>query len=633
MYILLIALLAAAALFAWKASRSVPPPQPKAADKDSLRLTAEGPVLGFADRHDTHAWLGIPYAKPPVGELRWKAPRPAQPWSEPRPALEYGAVAMQFAGETIGAPEPEWGRVAGSEDCLTLNVYAPRMTAAEAAAAPPLPVMVWIHGGANTAGTAAAYGTLRNLAGRDRVIVVSMNYRLGIFGWFSLAELAQDGDSPEDRSGNFGTLDIIAALRWVRRNIAAFGGDPGNVTVFGESAGGLNVYTLLASPLAAGLFQRAIAQSPITVSHSPAQARNFANAAEPGHELSSRELLRRWLVPPPPHDPAAGPASGRLSASATEAAIAALAPGQLAATLRAMPAAQLLAAVTPAGLGFYDTPHIVRDGAVLPHTPMQELFKDASAYNAVPVIIGSNRDEYKLFMAGNPEFVRLYLGKLPVIRDPARYRLHAHYLSDLWKASCVDGPASSMVEGGNPHVWVYRFDWDEHATVPLLRLPLLLGAAHVMEVPFVLRDLDGEFDPVRCATKANRPGRQQVSDAMAGCWTAFARDGLPRHGGPDTPAWPRWTSAPGADKLMLFDSDAGGGVRTDTLRLDVEQLKRELAAEPALRDQPRERVRLFARMFNWSVFSGQASAAEFARFAEAQQQSCSPEEFRPAHWP
>nr|WP_229224353.1 carboxylesterase family protein [Duganella sp. SG902] len=582
-------------------------------DPDSLRVTGLGSVVGYGERHATHAWLGIPYARPPVGELRWRAPRPPQPWEGVREALRYGEVAVQFAGETIGAPRKQWGQITGSEDCLTLNVFAPRMTPAELAQRKtPLPVMVWIHGGANTAGSASAYTVLRNLAGHDQMVVVSMNYRLGIFGWFSLDGLEQDaGADPAyaalDRSGNFGTLDIIAALRWVREHIAAFGGDPGNVTLFGESAGGQNIYTMLASPLAKGLFHKAILQSPITLSHSLAEARNPADAAEPGHPASSGELLRRWSLAPGP---------------------------QLAAALRARPAAELIAAIKPAGLGFYDVPVVLRDGVVLPPTPMEQWFTDPARYNAVPVIIGCNRDEYKLFMANNPEFVRLLGGHVPLIRDPEQYRLHARYMSDLWKANCVDAPASSMLAGGHDQVWVYRFDWDEHPNVPLLRLKLLLGAAHVIEIAFALRDLDGEFDPLRCATKGNRAGRQQVSEAVAGYWTSFARDGVPGRGErQQRPAWPRWNTEPGADKLMLFDGPAGGGVRASALRLDSDSLKQALAADVAFQQAPRERMRLYARMFSWSIFANRVGAAEFARFAAAQQIPCSPEEFKPAHWP
>ncbi len=593
-----------------------PAPAAPLAAPDSLRITAQGPVIGFVDKHDTHAWLGIPYAQPPVGALRWKAPRPALPWRDARETLAFGPAALQFAGETIGAPPSQWGSIVGSEDCLTLNVFAPRIPPEELTRRERLPVMVWIHGGANTVGTAAAFPVLRNLAGHDEVIVVSMNYRLGIFGWFSLAELAAEGDTPEDRSGNFGTLDIIASLKWVRQNIAAFGGDPDNVTVFGESAGGLNVYTLLASPLAAGLFHKAVAQSPLTLSFTPAQARNFADDPVPGHALSSRELLGRWLAPP------------NNTRAATRAAIAALPAAQLAEQLRARPATELLSAVTPGPLGFYDAPQVLRDGHVLPLAPMQELFTDTARYNAVPLITGTNRDEYKVFMANNPEFVRLLFGKLPLIRDREAYDLYGRYMSDLWKASCVDELACSMVASGNANVWVYRFDWDEHPDVPLVHPPALLGANHALEMAFVMRDVDGEIDPFRCASKANLAGRQLVSDAMAGCWTHFAR-----HGTPASIDWPRWSMSKDADKLMLFDSAAGGGVRTSKLRLDSEQLKQKLAAEPALREHPRARVRLYARMFSWSIFATPVSEAEFSRFAEQHQPGSKVDDYRPLMWP
>lgn len=617
------AALACAGALAWRKTRATPPAPPKVPDPASLRHTPQGALIGFADKHHTHAWLGIPYAQAPVGALRWKAPRPPQPWDGVLPALEYGPVAMQFAGPTIDAAPADWGKVVGSEDCLSLNVFAPRMAAdALPQGEQRLPVMVWIHGGANTAGAAAAFSTLRNLAGHDRMLVVSLNYRLGIFGWFSLEQLQEAGDSPADRSGNFGTLDIIAALAWVRANIGAFGGNPDNVTIFGESAGGLNVYTMLASPLARGLFHKAIAQSPIVLSQSVDAARNCADAVEPGHALSSGELLCKWLAAPD------------AERAATQAAIAATPPRQLAQRLRAMPAAQLLAAVTPGALGFYEAPYVFRDGFVLPLAPMQELFKDSARYNAVPVIIGSNRDEYKAFMAQNPEYVKLHFGKLPVVKDPARYNRDARHMSDLWKASCVDAPASSMLASGNADVWVYRFDWDQHPAVPVIRPVLLLGAAHVMEIPFVLRDVDGEFDPFRCATRGNRAGRERLSGAMAGYWTSFARHGAPglEQDGRRL-AWPRWNDRPGAEKLMLFDSEAGGGVRASGLRLSEAGLKEALATDPAFDGQPRERLRLYARMFMWSVFGGGGDAGEFARFAERCGLAAGSDEFRPAHWP
>jgi len=597
-----------------------PQPASRTGDPASLRDLDCGKVLGFADQHDTHAWLGIPYAQPPVGNLRWKAPRPPLRWDVVLQALEFGPPACQLAGITIEAPESEWGQPAGSEDCLTLNVFAPRFDPAQVPlGAERLPVMVWIHGGANTSGTSATYGMVRNLTGHDRVIVVSVNYRLGILGWFSLPELAEDDDTPEDRSGNFGTLDLIAALKWVQRNIASFGGDPGNVTIWGESAGGLNVYSLLASPLAKGLFHKAIAQSPITLTSTLAQARHYADDAEPGHEHSSRELLIRWLV-------ADGIARDREDAKHV---VAKLTPRALAAYVRGKTPAALLSVITPGALGFYPTPFLLRDGTVLPDTPLLDLFADRKRYHAVPLIVGANRDEYKLFLSQNPSYVKLLFGKIPIIRNVAQYNRDAAYLSSLWKAACVDAVAANMVASGHPAVWVYRFDWDEQPPLPVIRPRLLLGASHVLEMSFVFRDLEGEFDPFRSNTRKNLPGRREVSNAMADYWTQFARNGAPGRGTRNAaPEWNPWTAEDGAPKSMVFDTSADGGTRMIGHDTDTDELANRLAADPAFDGDPDSRCALCVRMFVHSIFGESAAAARRAGCCGA-----AIGHPRPAHWP
>ncbi|MYM34440.1 carboxylesterase family protein [Duganella sp. FT94W] len=533
------------------APETTPEPEALLPAPDSLRHTALGDVVGREDRHNTHAWLGLPYAAPPVGPLRWRAPRPAPAWPGVWQALTCGAPAMQLGGMTLDLPPVQWGRPVGAEDCLTLNIYAPRMTPEQAPAA-GLPVMFWIHGGANTAGSASTYTTLRNLAGQDNVIVVSANYRLGILGWFSLEELARDDDSAADRSGNFGTLDLIAALQWVRQHIGAFGGDADNVTIFGESAGGLNVYTLLASPLAKGLFQRAIAQSPLTTSHTLAQARHYHDDALPGHALSSRELLCAWLQQ-------AGRAANR---DAAKALLAAMPASEIAAFARGLPPEALLAPVKPGALSFYDAPCVLEDGHVLPAMPLARVFEDRRRYHAVPIIIGTNRDEYKLFMANDPAHVHRLFGRIPLMRNRRRYLREAAQLSDLWQQKGALQPANAMLASGHDDVWVYRFDWDEQARVPLIRPDLLLGAAHVLELAFVFRDMAGEFDPFRCFSAANLPGRIEVSEAMAGYWIQFARNGQPDAGpGGALPLWNRWSRDARGQRLMVFDTRADGGTR------------------------------------------------------------------------
>lgn len=235
------------------------PPAPTA-DASSTRTTPSGPIVGAAGDAGEHVWRGIPFAQPPTGDRRWRAAAPMPPWTDTREALTVGSPCPQYASPLGGVPGKE-GSVVGSEDCLYLNVYAPRFAAKDVpAGAQRLPVMLWIHGGGNSIGEAGFYHPGK-LAADERVIVVTTNYRLGPFGWMRHAAL-RDGASLEEQSGNFATLDLIRALQWVHENIAAFGGNPDNVTIFGESAGALSVELLLASPAARGTFDKAIAQSP-----------------------------------------------------------------------------------------------------------------------------------------------------------------------------------------------------------------------------------------------------------------------------------------------------------------------------------------------------------------------------------
>ena len=250
---LLILVLVSLALVAGCRGRDATHPTP---DKSLSRTTTSGEVVGFVGPYGSATWLGIPYAAPPVGDLRWRAPRPVSRWSGVREALVAGSPCVQYAGPFGGMENVSRGQPAGSEDCLFLNVYAPHASTPTSR----LPVMVWIHGGGNTVGHAGFYDG-GHLAERENVVVVMINYRLGPFGWFRHAALRADGTSDLERSGNFGILDQIRALEWVRDNIAGFGGDPGNVTVFGQSGGGGKVSTLLAMPAARGLFHRAIVMS------------------------------------------------------------------------------------------------------------------------------------------------------------------------------------------------------------------------------------------------------------------------------------------------------------------------------------------------------------------------------------
>jgi para-nitrobenzyl esterase len=458
--------------------------------------------------------------------------------------------------------------------------------------------MVWIHGGGNAVGTAASYDVARNYAAHDGMVVVTVNYRLGVLGWFNHAALHEADATPEERSGNFGTLDLVAALCWVRDNIAAFGGDPGCVTIFGESAGGQNVLTLLASPLAAGLFHRAIAQSPLVETFSVLECTARNDSLLESRRTSSQEVVARLWA-------SAGRAPDE---NAADQALRTVPPSELAAWLRSQTPEDLLRVFKPGSVGICLSPRPMRDGVVLPREPLPEVFRRGT-WNRVPVILGSNRDEYRTFLADKPEHVRLVFGKLPLLRDRAEYATESSFYSQAWRSLHIEAPADAMLAGGHADVWTYRFDWDEAPAVPFVRPDILLGAAHGMEMAFAFRDTAGELDIFGVNTPFNRKGRLAVAKAMGDAWTSFARTGLPTL--PGGTHWPRRTQG-GAPETLLIDSPAGGGLRMAAVRQDMASLKQSLRVSPQIRSAD-SRCRIFARVFLWTpLFSGHGTEEEYA---------------------
>jgi para-nitrobenzyl esterase len=570
---------------------------------DARRRAAGGELIGSQEADGTHAWRGIRYAQPPSGALRWRAPQPVPAWSGVFQALDQGPMAPQYAGLLAPVAAKLHGRIVGDEDCLWLNVFAPACgPAAVPTGSRRRPVMVWIHGGGNAVGTAASYDVARNYAARDGMVVVTVNYRLGVLGWFCHPALHEaDAATPEERSGNFGTLDLIAALRWVRDNIAAFGGDPGCVTIFGESAGGQNVLTLLASPLAAGLFHRAIAQSPTAETFSIEEATERNQSPLESRRTSSREVVARlWST------------AGRApDVDAADQALRSVPASELAQWLRTLPPEQLLRVLKPGSVGIHLSPRPMRDGVVLPREPLPDVFRSGT-WNRVPVILGSNRDEYRTFLADKPEHVRLLFGKLPLLRNRAQYIAESGFQSQAWRTLHVEEPADAMLAGGHREVWTYRFDWDEAPAVPFVRPDILLGAAHGMEMAFAFRDTAGELDIFGVNTPINRAGRLAVAQAMGDAWTSFARTGLPAL--PGGAPWAR-RALGGAPDTLLIDSPAGGGLRMAAVRQDVASLKQSLRlARPLTSGDPR--CRIYARVFLWSpLFAGHGSEEEYVAWA------------------
>src|SRR5262245_16276664 len=545
--------------------------------------TTSGEVVGFVGRYGNAAWLGIPYAAPPVGSMRWRAPAPPARWDGVREAVAFGSPCVQYASSFGGMEDLPRGAPGGSEDCLFLNVYAPRSATPGTGR---LPVMLWIHGGGNTIGHAGAFDG-GNLAARENVVVVTINYRLGPFGWFRHAGLRDGGASDLDRSGNFGTLDQVRALEWVHDNAAAFGGDPENVTIFGESAGGQNVFALLLASPARGLFHRAIVESGGLDFRTTDGAEGFTDDPRAGHPNSSGEAAARMLV-------ASGGAADR---AAAKTKLAAMSFEDTAAFLRSRSAFDVLLAFSPAASGdFIDLPRLFRDGVVLPVGDPMEALGHPGAHADVPVIIGTNRDENKLFMFNDPALVRRWFGIVPRLRDPTSYQLDAEYLARMWKATGADQPAAALSASQRAPVFVYRFDWDEEPTIVGADLPLMLGAAHAFEIPFVFGHFDLGRQGSRIFTAENAPGRETLSAQMMGYWAQFARTGDPGQGRDGTqPPWPRWDGSP---RFLVLDTPAGGGVHPSTDGVTSASVVAAVDADARLRTQ-RDKCRVFRTLASW----------------------------------
>ncbi len=571
------------------------PPDP---DPSALRELLQGPLVGTStEAGRVHAWRGLPYAAPPVGPLRWRAPEPAPAWEGLREATQSGNRCVQLGGDPVQ----------GSEDCLYLDVYAPAVAAdAVPEGADRWPVMFWIHGGGNSMGWGDQ--TPPSALVRDHeVVVVSINYRLGIFGWLSHPALRAGAQNDLDRSGNFGTLDMIAALRWVRANIARFGGDPGNVTIFGESAGGVNVYSLLVSPPAAGLFHAAISQSGMPATVTRAQAEHFTDAgletgkdagtdavgaASEGLPGSSGELLLALLRQ-------SGRAADRAGAKAL---LQSMSEAEIEAFLRGLAAEELLQpfvdVMRDEPMPMYMAPAVFRDGFVIPDRPPLEALAGLGGHERVPFIAGTNRDEHKLFfLLGSPHVERLF-GLPTGLSNERLYDLEGEYGGAMWRAMGADEPISLLAARPGPPVFAYRFDWDEEPTILGADLSKLLGAAHALDLLFVFGLTDLGF--------ANRfvfddaPSAERLSRQMRSYWANFAYVHDPDRGrNGDLPDWTPWNVEDGADKFIVFDSDRDGGIEFGS---DVLLPRTVLArAEKDSRlEGDEERCRVFRNFVQWS---------------------------------
>ncbi|MGC9950462.1 MAG: carboxylesterase family protein [Bryobacteraceae bacterium] len=484
--------------------------------------TTNGDVQGLV-QDGVQVLKGIRYGAPPVGPLRFMPPAKPKPWKGVADATEFGAPAIQMAPPISASPATDFGRQLASiyptpaeikiqnEDCLFLNVWTPGLGGATRR-----PVMVWLHGGGYAYGSGAwpIYDGA-NLAKKGGVVVVTVNHRLNVFGYLYLGQLGNDGYA---KSGNAGMLDLVAALEWVRDNIEAFGGDPGNVTIMGESGGGAKVSTLLAMPAAKGLFHKAVIQSGPVLRGVPKE----------GATRTAKGVLDEL------HLGAADPKA-----------------------LQSLPAEDILAAAFSAAaksgggpMGGMMRLAPVVDGVVLPSDPFTPAAPEISAN--IPILIGSNKDEMTLFTAAEPWFGTLTDTQLTERAKPiagakaepliaAFRKLHPDYsptylLNQVLTANAMFGGSITLAERKAAQkaapVYMYYLIWDTPVANGLFKSP------HTLDIPFM-------FDNVDKARVLVGPGAEPEALArqMSGAWLAFARTGDPN--------WPAYTADRRA--TMLFD--------------------------------------------------------------------------------
>jgi len=529
----------------------------EAGGKSQLITTRYGQLEGIASGHDTLAWLGVPFARPPVGDLRWRAPREPEPWEGVRKAdafcsycPQYGNYISETGRESLGELWGD-GRLAGDEDCLYLNLWRPGTEETG------LPVYVFIHGGANFIGRSdlSIYDGA-HFASRANVIFVTVNYRLGYLGWFAHPAL-REGD-PLDGSGNYGTLDLIRALTWIRDNIAAFGGDPGNVTLTGQSAGAINTYSLLCSPLASGLFHQAVIHSGLPWS-CPMESADRRGAL----------VLHRLLV------------QDGLADDLQEAEV--FAAGKedawIRGYLRSRPLIDLFPPDNggPTGLGMdmlLNIPALLgvyEDGAVIPGNCLNSL--NSGAYEHVPMILGCTAEELKLFL---PLFLVAPADMWDLIQtyDPDRpeFDLSAFLDPLLWPVMFVYEPIASLgnlvfqgygvdnsaaiLSRHQKEVYAYKFLWDEEPEP----FQFFMGAAHALDLPFWFGNFIPDRSSLTCFAwnRENREGRETLSRAMMDYLARFAWTGDPNKGGdPGLPFWTAWTESEDRPERLILDT---GGI-------------------------------------------------------------------------
>ncbi len=464
----------------------------------SFRVWTSSGLTTGVNKNGVMSWNNIPYAQPPIADLRWKAPRPILK----KNSIIDSSIKNNFCvQEPSGLGGAEGNTlVVGSEDCLYLDIKAPKNIT------DPLPVMFWIHGGGNTTGRKDIYDFSKMVKNHD-VIVITINYRLGPLGWFTHPSI-QDNQIEIDKTSNFGTMDIIQALKWVNENIEKFGGDKNNITIFGESAGGHNVLSLIVSPMAKGLFHKAISQSGYTTSISTQNAYKQSERSDTSTNTSS-EFVKR-ITSKKSFDESKSIRDMLLNLSVDEIFKEYI------------------------GTSNQNIPLLTNDGIVIPKIGLKESLSRSEYINNVPVIAGSNRDEVKLWLGSATYFVKLeysFLGNIfniprVKLKDKDAFEAFNYYRSNAWQIRGVDEPLTALKEAGLNDLYGYRYDWDDHRKYFIANFKDIIGAAHATEIPLLTGNnkLVGDYG---FFIYPKGPSKKFTSKNMMQFWTNFAKTGSP----------------------------------------------------------------------------------------------------------
>ena len=516
-------------------------------DKDIVVKSQSGNYLGI-EAADLYVFKGVPYAEPPVGALRWRAPRDVD-------YLDAIIDATEFKNECVQPKDNSsiFNRnlSTGDEDCLYLNIYVPKNQ--NSLNKNKFPVMYWIHGGSNIWGAGSDYD-FSNLATSQQVIVITINYRLGLFGWFASPFFAETAEGL-DKSYNFGHLDIIKGLEWVNQNISSFGGDKNNVTIFGESAGGSNTLTMIASPLTEGLFHKAISQSGYVSSYSVEYAESIS-------ELSSKNIFAENIKYLTDSNEIVDYLQGLTQTEVYEKYIA-----------------------TAEKYVYPITPITIRDGIVIPNEGVYKALEKTDP--SLVVVAGTNKDEMNYWFVNSEYFYDTSFEiRRTLKRSEANLRSWNKYRSAIWRYKGAEEPLRRM-SISNDNLYSYRLDWDEEDEGIFGDYSLFVGAAHGIDIPFIANSFDMEQIPWYIKNilfpESTAEGRDALSALMMRYWGNIAKYGDPNVFVPQK--WEKFTASD--NQMIILDNPQDPNFGMVTNPVMPKTLLKEIESDSALEIEER----------------------------------------------